>query len=468
MLFTELRYLLFFGLVFAVHWLLRSNALRKRWLLLGSYVFYAGWDWRFCGLILLSTIVDFHAGRRLGAATTLGRKRAWLAFSLAVNLGLLGFFKYFNFFVESGAGLFHLFGWDYPLRTLEIVLPVGISFYTFQTLSYTIDIYRRALKPVDDFLDFALFVGFFPQLVAGPIVRAVDFLPQLGRPRRFGAIDFRACLTLFLIGFVKKACIADNLAPVVDEYFADPGRFDAASAWIAILYYSVQFYCDFSGYSDMAIASAGLLGYRLRLNFYFPYFSLDIQDFWRRWHMSLSHWCRDYLFFSLMKVWRKKQHVYLNIAVTMITIGFWHGAGWNFIAFGALHAAAMMVHIPWSRGPSRKRAVAAVMRWIGAPLTYFYCCATLIVFRLGELEPTGAALEGFLLGRSPGPERLQTQFALLYPGFVAVHWIAYKGWLSEPWKRLPAPVAHFLLGAGAALALQWAAKDYQPFLYFQF
>ena len=324
------------------------------------------------------------------------------------------------------------------------------------------------MKPVDDFLDFAFFVGFFPQLVAGPIVRAVDFLPQLDSARRFSAIDFRACLTLFLIGFVKKACIADNLALVVDEYFEAPETFDVASAWIAILYYTVQFYCDFSGYSDMAIASAGLLGYRLRLNFYFPFFSADIQEFWRRWHMSLSHWCRDYLFFSLMKVWRKKHHVFLNIAVTMITIGFWHGAGWNFIVFGALHAVAMMFHIAWKRGPSNKPAVKSVMRWLGAPLTYFYCCATLIIFRPSGFDPTCTALKGFVLLQADGVERLETQVVLLYPALVAMHWVAYKGWLSRPWQKLPAPAAYFLLGAGAALALQWAAKDYQPFLYFQF
>ena len=468
MLFTELRYVLFFGLVFAVHWLLRSNNLRKRWLLVCSYLFYAGWDWRFCGLILLSTVVDFHAGRRLAAQTERSAKRRWLAVSLALNLGLLGFFKYFNFFIESGVGLFDWLGFDLPLRTLEIVLPVGISFYTFQTLSYTIDIYRGALKPVDDFLDFALYVGFFPQLVAGPIVRAVDFLPQLNQPKSLGNIDFRACLTLFLIGFFKKACVADNIAPVVDEYFETPEAFDAISAWIAVLYYSVQFYCDFSGYSDMAIASAGLLGYRLRLNFDFPYFSADVQDFWRRWHMSLSHWCRDYLFFSMMKIWRKRHHVYFNAAVTIITIGFWHGAGWNYILFGVLHASAALSHLAWSRTWGRKAAIVAFMRWAGMPMTYVYCCATLIVFRPSGFEPTCMVLESFLLGHSAGAERLDTQFALVFPALTVVHWIAYKKWLSAPWRKLPTPVAYFLLGAGAALALQWAAKDYQAFLYFQF
>ncbi len=468
MLFTEFRYLAFFLVAFAVHWGLKRDGARKNWLLLCSYVFYGAWDWRFCSLILLSTFIDYNCGRMLVRPDQATRRRLWVTLSVCANLGLLGFFKYYNFFVESGEGLFTWLGLDFPARTLDIVLPVGISFYTFQTLSYTIDIYRGNLRPVTSLRDFALFVGFFPQLVAGPIVRAVDFLPQLSVPRRLAGVDVRACLTLFLIGFVKKACVSDNLAVVVDEYFASPAAYDVVSSWQATFYYAVQIYCDFSGYSDMAIASAGLLGYELCINFRFPFFATNIGDFWRRWHVSLSSWLRDYLYIPLGGNRGSRPFTYRNLTLTLVLCGFWHGAGWNYIVFGALHAAAVIARVEWRAHRNATDASRPLADLVGVLLTFWFFAGTLIVFRPSGLAPTLEALRAYALLDTAGTLRLETGFAWLFPALAVVHLLAWRRTFATAWERAPTWVAYGVLGAGSALALQFAARDYQPFLYFQF
>jgi alginate O-acetyltransferase complex protein AlgI len=281
-IFTEFRFLFFFLVAFSIHWLLRSAGARKNWLLACSYFFYGCWDWRFLFLILASTLVDYFVGERLCREECKVKRKHWLWVSLGFNLGMLGFFKYFHFFTDSAVGMLNWIGLPASSSTLEIILPVGISFYTFQTLSYSLDIYRGKLKPAESLRDFALFVAFFPQLVAGPIVRAVEFMPQLSVPRSLSKVQFRACLTLFLFGFVKKACVGDHVAPMVDQIFGRPDLYDFPSHWLGAFGFWVQLYCDFSGYSDMAIATAGLLGYALPVNFLFPILSYNITDFWRR------------------------------------------------------------------------------------------------------------------------------------------------------------------------------------------
>ena len=469
MIFTEFRYLAFFAVVFAVHWLLRPHRARKAWLLACSYFFYGAWDWRFCTLILVSTVVDYTAGRMLAREEAPGRRKAWLSASLVTNLGLLGFFKYFNFFIHSGEGLFDLLGLEYPVRTFSIILPVGISFYTFQTLSYTIDIYRRNMEPVRSFLDFALFVGFFPQLVAGPIVRAIDFLPQLGVARRISRVDFRACLFLFLAGYVKKAVISDNLAPIVDDYFATPGLYDVRSAWIGAFYYFIQFYCDFSGYSDMAIASAALLGFRLSIRTSTsPYLARPTSgDFWRRWHISLSFWLRDYLYIPTGGNRGSKFFHYRNLMISFVLCGLWHGAGWNYVWFGVIHGVAVLTRIEWNRVFGRT-APGRVTGWIGAPMTFSFIAGSLIVFRPNGFKETLIALRAFFTFRSPGDELLHSSFVYVFPLLVLVHWVAYKRLLAPLWDAVPRWACYLVIGAGFGLAFQFAAKDYQPFLYFQF
>jgi alginate O-acetyltransferase complex protein AlgI len=306
MLFTEFRFLIFFAIAFSVYWLLKSNKNRLFWLLLCSYIFYGAWDWRFLSLIILSTLLDYCVGWQLEKQTHDLYRKLLISFSLLTNLGILGFFKYCNFFLESGINLLNFLGIPVSSTTLNIVLPVGISFYTFQTISYSLDVYLGKMRPEKKLLNFAVFISFFPQLVAGSIVRASTFLPQLKQARTFDLVKIRYLLLLFLIGYIKKACVSDNIAPFVDSFFANPEDYTALSAWIGVLLYTIQIYCDFSGYSDMAIACAGFLGYELCLNFDFPYFSSSITEFWRRWHISLSTWLRDYLYIPCSKFYRAK------------------------------------------------------------------------------------------------------------------------------------------------------------------
>ncbi len=469
MIFTELRFLGFLLVVFYVYWALPKNALRKAWLLAVSYLFYAVWDWRFLSLILISTAVDYLVGLALPSAQGRGRK-ALLLVSLVVNLGLLGFFKYYNFFVDSGTELFALLGLPVSDVTLEIVLPVGISFYTFQTLSYTIDVYRGRLQPTRGLLDFATFVAFFPQLVAGPIVRASDFLPQLHTARRLADVAWRAHLLLFLSGFFKKACIADNLAPAVDAYFSAPETYSTLSCWVAVGAYAIQIYGDFSGYSDMAIATAGLLGYRLCDNFAHPYFATDITSFWRRWHMSLSTWLRDYLYISLGGNRGSTLFTYRNLMLTMLLGGLWHGASWNFVIWGFLHGLALIVHrLVGTTGP-----VTPLRSAVGWLATLWWVALCWIFFRADTLTTALDIASVYLLVGSGGTETLPARYALTILVCLGLHFASYR-WASTTGEglrsrvaRLPVAVFVALYAVGFQLAYATMSVGYAPFIYFQF
>jgi alginate O-acetyltransferase complex protein AlgI len=469
MLFTEYRFFAFFALVFCVHWALRSNHTRKLWLLLCSYCFYAAWDWRFLSLILISTTVDYVAGLRVAREQD-DNRRAWLVISLATNLGLLATFKYFNFFIESAADLFVLLGIPFGAESLNIVLPVGISFYTFQTLSYTIDIYRRRLSPTRDPLDLALFVAFFPQLVAGPIVRAAHFLPQLRASRQFATVAVKPLLCLFFLGFVKKACVADNLAPIVDAYFSQPEAFNAASAWLATVAYAIQIYCDFSGYSDMAIACAGLLGYQLPRNFSHPYFAGDIASFWRRWHISLSTWLRDYLYVPLGGNRGNRLFVYRNLMITMLLGGLWHGAAWNFVIWGGLHGVALVVHREWrSRISTGGRDTNMAHRFGGGLLTFYWVCLCWIFFRAPDLQSALIAARSFTLFQSLGDASVASPgWWILISGLALVHGVSRRFEGTIALDRVPAWLFAGAYGACFALALAFVPRGYTPFIYFQF
>ena len=467
MIFTEPRFLAFFLVVFGVHWILRGNFARKVWLTAVSFAFYGAWDWRFLGLLLLSTGVDFGVGLGLGA-TEDARKRRWLlTATLVANLGLLGFFKYYNFFVGSGALFLGWLGLPVSDHTLAIILPAGISFYTFQTLSYTIDVYRRKLPPVRSLLDFALFVGFFPQLVAGPIVRAVDFLPQLETKRVFARVDVRAALALFLVGFVKKGIVSDHIAPVIEPIFTAPGAYTASSNWIALFLYHVQIYCDFSGYSDMAIATAGLLGYTLPKNFDFPFFARNISAFWQRWHISLSTWFRDYFYFALGGSKGSSWKGMLMGSLTMMVVGLWHGAGWQYVGFGVLMSGSIIVSRLWGmlvpEGSLARRVVAA----LGTPLLWWFLFWNWILFRSTGWEPAWQMQRIFFFLERGGSRQLEASWLLLVAGFFLAHYALYRGWhkrlaLVNDW------VFSACTGAAAALALAFVAIETKAFIYFQF
>ncbi|WP_116106187.1 MBOAT family O-acyltransferase [Lewinella sp. IMCC34191] len=340
MLFNSLDFAIFLPIVFAVYWLIGRKRIESQNLLIvaASYLFYGWWDYRFLSLILFSTVVDFAIGRGLGQTDRHGTRKALLWTSILINLGFLGYFKYFNFFLDSFTDAFSFFGATIPATSLDIVLPVGISFYTFQTLSYTIDVYRRNLRPASNFVAFAAYVSFFPQLVAGPIERAVHLLPQFEKPRKFSNALASDGMRQILWGLVKKILIADNCAQFANLIFNNWDGHSGSTLFLGAIFFTFQIYGDFSGYSDIAIGTARLFGFDLMQNFNYPYFSRDIAEFWRRWHISLTTWFRDYLYIPLGGSRGTTLNKIRNTYVIFLVSGLWHGANWTFVIWGALNA----------------------------------------------------------------------------------------------------------------------------------
>ena len=340
MLFNSIDFAIFLPVVFLLYWFVFNRNLRLQNFLIvvASYIFYGWWDWKFLSLIVFSTMVDYTVGLAIHKETQQTRRKFLLGLSVFVNLGFLGFFKYYNFFLDNFVAAFTIFGAEISANSLNIILPVGISFYTFQTMSYTIDIYRKKLDPTNDFIAFSAFVSFFPQLVAGPIERATNLLPQFYKARTFEYAKAVDGSRQILWGFFKKIVIADNCAIYANEIFNNSGDYSGSTLLLGALFFTFQIYGDFSGYSDIAIGTSRLFGFNLMQNFAFPYFSRDIAEFWRRWHISLSTWFRDYLYIPLGGsrggTWMKVR----NTFIIFIVSGFWHGANWTFIVWGALNA----------------------------------------------------------------------------------------------------------------------------------
>lgn len=340
MLFNSYEFLLFFSVVFLLYWFVfqKNFKVQNTFILLASYVFYGWWDWRFLGLIAVSSLVDYICGQKIFKEQDSFKRKVFLGISLAINIGLLGFFKYFNFFIDSTVQLINAIGFQANPYSLQLILPVGISFYTFQTMSYTIDIYRRQLAPSKDPVAFFAYVSFFPQLVAGPIERASNLLPQFFKRRLFDYTLAMDGMRQILWGLFMKVVIADNCAVFVNQAFNNPESQPASNLLIGAVFFSFQIYGDFGGYSNIAIGIGKLLGFNLMQNFAFPYFSRDIAEFWRRWHISLSTWFRDYLYIPLGGSKGNKYQSLRNIFIIFLVSGFWHGANWTFIAWGGLHA----------------------------------------------------------------------------------------------------------------------------------
>ncbi len=492
MLFVEFRFFVFFLFVLGVHWTLHSNTARKVFLLICSYFFYAcffvgdplsfvakisagQWSqlppgWWFPFVLLGSTCMDFAVGLGLENSATEPKRRAWMFVSLAINLGVLCYFKYFNFFVGSAADFLRWIGLPASLHTLKIILPYGISFYTFQSMSYTIEVYRRHRPAERSFLDLAFFIAFFPQLVAGPIVRAMTFLPQTKTPRDFARdVDVRGALVQFMIGFIKKACIAGAVAPLVDQYFDAPGKFNALSAWLAVLLYAVQIYGDFSGYTDMAIATARLLGYELTVNFDFPYFARSVTDFWRRWHISLSTWLRDYLYISLGGNRGSLIFTYRNLFLTMLLGGLWHGASWHFVLWGALHGTALVVHREWKRHTAGLKIPAIfASSFFTTALTFYFTCVAWIFFRASDLKQAKLICNAFILWKTHGVRSLDLRYFWLFAGLALVHWLNRQRVFATWWRRAPDAWFAGSYGAATAVVFLFLPQKTTPFIYFQF
>lgn len=351
MLFNSITYFVFLTIVLVLYWVIgyKKVSIQNGLLLFASLFFYGWWDARFLILIIISTLVDFFLGIKIAKTSKNDHRKLLVATSLIFNLGLLCVFKYYNFFIDSWITLLTFFGYNSNSSlAIYIILPVGISFYTFQTLSYTLDIYHKRLKPTKNFIVFATFVSFFPQLVAGPIERAKNLLPQLQKNRFFSRADISQGIYLIIWGLFKKVVIADSLAPLTDQIFNNYSTFDGGTLCLGLLYFSFQIYCDFSGYSDIAIGTAKLFGFSFMTNFNFPYFSKNIGEFWKRWHISLSSWFRDYVFFPLGGSNGTNYNRIRNIFIVFLISGFWHGANWTFVFWGLAHSIIYLVTLSLS------------------------------------------------------------------------------------------------------------------------
>ncbi len=391
MLFNSLDFFIFLPIVFITYWFIfhKKNQVQNLFILFSSYIFYGLWDWRFLFLILASTIVDFFVGQAIHSSDSDKKRKLWLWVSVIFNIGLLGFFKYYNFFVDSWTDLLSIFGYELKSTwTLQIILPVGISFYTFQTMSYSLDIYYKRLTPTKDFISFATFVSFFPQLVAGPIERASNLLSQITSKRVFNYTQCTDGLKLILWGLFKKIVIADSIAPIVDDIFANYGEYPASTLILGVSLFSFQVYGDFSGYSDIAIGTAKLFGIELMSNFKFPTFSRNVAEYWQRWHVSLSTWFRHYVYIPLGGNRVGKLKSIRNIIIIFLVSGFWHGANWTFIVWGAIHAALYIPVFLMGRNRIYMNNVVAENRWFPSIieisqilLTFFLVTFSRVFFR---------------------------------------------------------------------------------------
>jgi len=462
------------GVYYAVGRARSGLRIQNLFLLGASYVFYGWWDYRFLSLIMISTVVDFVAGRIIAGGRASGSRvamRRGLLVTVVSNLGILGFFKYFGFFVESAAALLDAIGLPATPSVLEILLPIGISFYTFQTLSYSIDIYRGRLEPVDDFFEFALFVAFFPQLVAGPIERARRLLPQIAAPRRPSAVDLYEGAWLIVLGLFRKVAIADTAAVFVDRAFANPQEHGSLALSAALVLYALQIYCDFAGYSNIARGSAKLLGFELIRNFQHPYFSRNPREFWRRWHISLSTWLRDYLYISLGGNRRGAARTYGALMLTMLLGGLWHGASWNFVLWGGLHGAYLVIHravepvlprLP-ANAPAILRMSSATVRALG---TFALVCGTWLFFRSSDMETTRHFLAGLVSGGA-FDWHLLAPTLILWGCILAIDVPQAITRNEHIFARLPIPVGAFVASVLIVLTL-FAGTPSVPFIYFQF
>ena len=476
MLFVEPRFLLFFLIVIGVHWALRSNLPRKIWLLIASYVFYAAWDWRFLSLIWSATLINYLVGVGLLRTDRARTRKILVVSGVTSSLVILGFFKYWGFFVESARALLDWLGFHASLTTLEIILPVGISFFTFQAMSYAIDSYRGKLVPTRNLLDVALFIAFFPQLVAGPIVRAADFIPQLQEKRRFNTVNVRAALVFIVVGYVQKAVIADNAGLIADPFFAAPEAYRGGSVFLGVFAYSAQIYGDFAGYSNMAIGLAALLGYQLPLNFNFPYVARNITDFWRRWHISLSTWLRDYLYITLGGNRGSRLFTYRNLMLTMLLGGLWHGAAWRFAIWGGLHGIALVLHREFQRlKPENWKLPKPLGLVFSSLVTFYWVSLAWIFFRAQDLGTATTILKGYLFLGGEGTAAISAHNGALTATWIlvillilAVFHVVNSQKLLAVWDRVPEWAFALFLGAMIPLILALVPPQAVPFIYFQF
>jgi D-alanyl-lipoteichoic acid acyltransferase DltB (MBOAT superfamily) len=480
MLFNSIDFAIFLPIVFLLYWFVFNKSLKVQnaFIVLASYVFYGWWDWRFLFLILFSTIVDYTVGRLLAVQEDRKKRKLLLLVSIFVNLGLLGFFKYYNFFLDNFISAFSFFGISISARGLDVVLPVGISFYTFQTMSYTIDVYRKKLEPTKDFIAFTAFVSFFPQLVAGPIERATHLLPQFYKKREFDYSKAVDGLKQILWGLFKKIIIADTAAELVNNMFSNYTDYNGSSLLIGAFLFAFQIYGDFSGYSDIAIGTARLFGFDLMQNFAFPYFSRDIAEFWRRWHISLSTWFRDYVYIPLGGSRGSIRMRIRNIFIIFVLSGFWHGANWTFIIWGTLHAIYFLPLMLLNKNRVNTNIVAegkyfpTLKETFSMILTFTLVAIALVFFRAENLTHAINFLDGmfsFSLFEIPKKGTLFITILEWLMFFIVIEWLGRENKyaiekLTTKWNI----VFRWLFYYGLVIAIILNISKPEQFIYFQF
>lgn len=470
MQFDSFTFIVFFAVVLAGYNLLRGWSARKWFLLGASYVFYAAWNPPFLLLLLGSSTLDWWVAQRIDAAQSPRSRKHWVVLTLIVNLGVLGFFKYNRFLLDNFADLLALAGVYYVPAKFDIVLPIGISFYTFHSLSYCIDIYRRKFAPTRSWRDYALYVGFFPQLVAGPITRFTQMREQIETPRRTTSTGLGLGLSLLVLGLFEKSVLADSIfAPVADAFFNGVDAAGPGVAWSGVLAFSGQIFCDFAGYSTCAIGAALALGFELPINFRYPYAAIGFSDFWRRWHISLSTWLRDYLYFSLGGNRRGEARTYRNLMLTMLIGGLWHGASWTFVAWGGLHGLYLAVErgVREHLWPKNWKAP-GVLRFAYGLLTLLLVSLAWVWFRAADFSTgVGVYKDLFALTAAWALDAAQQLALVVFFAVVAVHWLMRERNLRKICMDMPAPLLGIVLGALLAMIVL-SPGDNHAFIYFQF
>ena len=485
MLFNSIDFAVFLPVVFIIYWFIvnRRLSIQNFFLVVASYFFYGWWDWRFLALIVVSSSVDYIVGICLGKVQEKTKRKMLLIVSIAVNIGLLATFKYYNFFAESLVGAFTLFGKKIDIGRLQVVLPVGISFYTFQTLSYSIDIFRNKLKPTKDIIAFFAYVSFFPQLVAGPIERAGNLLPQFLSNRNFNYEKSADGIRQILWGLFKKMVVADNLAALVDRVFNNPESFSSPALLITVCLFSFQIYCDFSGYSDIAIGTARLFGFDLMRNFAYPYFSRNIGEFWRRWHISLTGWFRDYIYIPLGGSREGQVKSIRNIFIVFLISGFWHGANWTFILWGGVHACLFVPAFILKKNrlytdiAARERKIPSFKESIRIIVTFLLVSMTWIFFRSADLSGAVTYLKRLVFfwktnKVDPGGQLFTSQIQMIVIPFlilmVGMEWLQRKKKHALEFSGEKYLYIRRFVYAALILGIYFFSVKNVGFIYFQF
>jgi alginate O-acetyltransferase complex protein AlgI len=474
MVFNSWQFLVFLIIVLALDGLLQNRATARKWMLLiASYLFYGAWSWMYLALIMASTVIDFEIGKRLPKSTS---PRQLMLFSVVSNLGILAFFKYTNFVITSLNYGFSAAHSALQFTTLDILLPVGISFFTFQALSYTIDVYRKEIAPRESLLDYALFIAFFPQLVAGPIVRAVEFFKELDAPKPPNLREINLGLVLIILGLVKKMAVADSLSVVVDPVFNAPLSATPVDSLLAVYSYALQIYCDFSGYTDTAIGCALLFGFRFPDNFNYPYIATSFQEFWRRWHMTLSRFLRDYLYIALGGNRLTPTRTQVNLMLTMVLGGLWHGASWTFVFWGLLHGSYLVAERAAQalapRFYASRHPMVLLVRWA---LVFHAVCFAWIFFRAKSFADALVIIKSCagLVVSNAAPLSTATSFVVtplmsFLALFALVHFTGNRFHTKQRLSDAPAWICGTALGVALCVLCVYTPAEHKAFIYFQF